>query len=643
MNSKSLIACAILSNLFAIPLNAATNIVGDEMDNPIVIGTYSAAFSYTNSADTRDFTDEYSGLRTKDVFHKLVLTKAMDVTFSHSGSSLLVTQLYLLDASGTLLRGELMLRGNFIETLNAGTYFLVSEGGISNGVIRLTVTGVLASEFGYPTFPSSDDTQSGEVGSMDGTFSVSPTGGATYSIPIKVPGGVGGFQPHLAIIYNSQAGNGVAGYGTSISGLSSITRGVKDIFHDGTANGIAFGADDALYLNGVRLILVSGTAGQNGAVYNPESDPYTQVTVHGNCSSTTNNIWYEVLSSDGTTYRFGYDDNSCLSYSKGTSDRIYSWYVCHAEQPTGNHMTYTYQKENNCIYLNRIEYGDRTGTMPHRVEFAYESRNDSIPVRFDGIQGSMNKRLHTVTAKTNGAVYRSYTLNYNSTGDGSATKFSRLVSVSEKNGNNDILPATTLNWSYLPTVAYSSSALNISTSGTGTNAIPFDEQSFDVSDINGDGIDDIIGYGMSGDSNDRKLYVYKYLSSVTNSGAIDFTLNEQTSFTPSFTAMSGNVSNEIITKLNTKSSFGINSKIDFDGDGLNELLLCRDFWMYNNQLDRYIEFYLIGASDNPIIMNVRLSTDCVPLYDVEDLDNDGKTDIIVLETNSNDLGLLLMR
>jgi hypothetical protein len=73
---------------------------GNTQSNPIVLGTFSSAFSYSNSQNTGSFTNNYTDARsTNDVYYKFTLNKKMEVTMRHCGSTLSDTYLTLLDAS----------------------------------------------------------------------------------------------------------------------------------------------------------------------------------------------------------------------------------------------------------------------------------------------------------------------------------------------------------------------------------------------------------------------------------------------------------------------------------------------------------------------------------------------------------------
>ena len=94
-------------------------------------------------------------------------------------------------------------------------------------------------DFGYTSKPNCKIAK--QVVPFGGTFNVGSFGNASYTIPIEVPAGVNGMQPSLSITYDSQAGNGLVGYGCNLDGFSKITRGGKiqagDIYIDGNRIG----------------------------------------------------------------------------------------------------------------------------------------------------------------------------------------------------------------------------------------------------------------------------------------------------------------------------------------------------------------------------------------------------------------------
>jgi len=127
-----------------------------------------------------------------------------------------------------------------------------------------------------------DPAQAGIVGSISGTASVSPSGAAMYQIPIDVPIGVNGMQPNISVVYNSQGGFGELGMGWGLAGLSSITRVPKTKFYDGVNDVIHFDDNDALALDGQRLILISGENLKDGAVYATQTENYSRIIVRRN-------------------------------------------------------------------------------------------------------------------------------------------------------------------------------------------------------------------------------------------------------------------------------------------------------------------------------------------------------------------------
>ncbi len=131
-------------------------------------------------------------------------------------------------------------------------------------LILLMANTVLAQTGNEITPPAEDETI---VGAIGGTADLSALGGATYTIPIKVPDGINGVQPNLSIVYNSQSGNGLLGWGWNLGGLSAITRVGQTKYHDGNVCGVSYDFHDRYALDGQRLFFEDGARrrGEHGS------------------------------------------------------------------------------------------------------------------------------------------------------------------------------------------------------------------------------------------------------------------------------------------------------------------------------------------------------------------------------------------
>jgi hypothetical protein len=115
------------------------------------------------------------------------------------------------------------------------------------------------------------------VGFIPGEGNTTPSGGAVYSIPIQLPGGTNNIAPQLVLNYNSQSGNGIAGYGWNISGLSAIGRSSKNNFHNNETSPVKLTNDDVFVLDGARLTAINGNNGEDGTIYGSELETYSVI------------------------------------------------------------------------------------------------------------------------------------------------------------------------------------------------------------------------------------------------------------------------------------------------------------------------------------------------------------------------------
>ena len=270
---------------------------------------------------------------------------------------------------------------------------------------------------------------SGEPYSIPDKVEVGPTGAATYSIPLEMLPGTNSFQPSLSINYNSQSGYGMLGIGWNVSGLSKIERGSKNFYHDEAVkrNGITFTDEDQLYLDGQRLILLSGQHFREGAVYGFEVENYARVTIKKALLKSENKsyTYFELKTLDGKVFNYGLGNSSIVSDSKshhsnfpykGAADAI-CWKLSSAKDIDGNEISYVYS--NGGMTLNRIyyagttvyfSYAENTKNPQRRYIGDFELVNDRLLVGINIRQGSTDFRKYVFDYEDKGTVRRLNTI-----------------------------------------------------------------------------------------------------------------------------------------------------------------------------------------------------------------------------------------
>jgi hypothetical protein len=298
---------------------------------------------------------------------------------------------------------------------------------------------------------------SAQAGPMttSGSFDVSPSGAATYTIPVQVPPGTGGMEPKLALAYNSQSGNGLVGVGWSLSGLSAISRCPRTLAQDGVRGSVNFDANDRYCLDGQRLININGANGGDGTEYRTELESYSRIVSYG--SAGNGPAWFKVWTKAGQIIEYGNTADSRIEAVKASSaatwptGTVRTWAMNKLSDTKGNYLTFTYTEDgtNGDFYPARIDYtgNSAAGLTPNNsIRLVYETRPDITPL-YDG--GSLIKstvrlsKVQTYAKVSNvDTLVKGYRLAYDVS---ATTQRSRLTSLTEcdETGTPTCLPAMT--------------------------------------------------------------------------------------------------------------------------------------------------------------------------------------------------------
>jgi RHS repeat-associated protein len=272
---------------------------------------------------------------------------------------------------------------------------------------------------------------SGNAVGLDGSF--------TYDFPLSVPPGTDGIEPNLALVYNSNAGNGNVGVGWGLSGIGSITRrgkwgGVPK--YDGT---------DVFYWNGQKLIRDPNATGY---LYHTERESYARIKASGDPATGTGVSWY-ITTTDGTQYWFGSDDANCYSKINTiglTTNHTHTWLLDHVRNTNQHTMKFYYSGDgvnlgkdlvNGDYYIKYIKYYLLENQGERQIIFNYEGRSDTNLSYRTGSKVLVDKRLKTIVTKMGSFLVNKYVLEYDSAPDTARSRLKKITTC-----GNDSSPST---------------------------------------------------------------------------------------------------------------------------------------------------------------------------------------------------------
>jgi hypothetical protein len=278
------------------------------------------------------------------------------------------------------------------------------------------------------------------VGAIAGVAGVSPSGAATYTIPIFTRLGINGMEPQLTINYNSQGGNGILGVGWSLGGLSAISLSPNLKYNDGYFEAIKFNGNgtpkdrysERYALDGNRLV-------QDGDTYRTEMETFQKIEKSGSGT----NISFKSTTKEGTKIYYGTSTNSRIMLN---SNKTLSWLIDKIEDVNGNYILYEYQDRDGEKLLKSIKYTGNAGLEPfNSIEFYYGVRDDKSESYLSGTKFKQTVLLEKIKSYCDGELVKEYVFKYIKNTENGIIN-TKLAKIEEKSNDGTKLNSTNMEW-----------------------------------------------------------------------------------------------------------------------------------------------------------------------------------------------------
>ena len=320
--------------------------------------------------------------------------------------------------------------------------------------------------------PQEDGSNRFAAGQTAGGLTVSHDGAAVYTLPLRIPAGHGGWVPRsFALMYNSQAGNGVAGAGWTLAGTSQITRcSLHTAYGDPEIGAFQWSEPTQVFyptyglcLDGKRLIPDWSDFSAQVSEYRLEDDPAPRIRVSGWDADGVplafevedgagNTLTYGAIGGGGTSTR-AHIESRIVEYSQASpgvpgsnplrttysaSPKRYGWALSRIQNRFNQSASFDYAPDPPLEKFGvdqRLEFMLYDGAT---VQFLYEPRPDPTERYVRGMRLVQLNRLRGVRISVAGRLVTEYRLSYRlrptDPDRSSLTRRSRLASLQECDG-----------------------------------------------------------------------------------------------------------------------------------------------------------------------------------------------------------------
>lgn len=286
----------------------------------------------------------------------------------------------------------------------------------------ITLLYIINSLFISDILASNNERENKDVGEIPIHYSTTPIGGVAYTVPIESYSGVSGLNPNISLSYNSHGGNGIAGMGWNVSGMSTISAVNSSIYYDGETAPLSIDSEE-FALDGVRLIKIGDEERSGGRIISYQTEK-GNIKVEQYVNIPRSAYPFIVYYPNGSTVHYERANIVDCPNAK-TNETNYQYcpdllyIVSSIQNSLGYTMEYSYIYEENQCYISKVEYG---GKMYNRgeerrdhfasIEFTYEDREDINTIYINGIATRQTKRLKSIETYYKEQKLRTYILSY---------------------------------------------------------------------------------------------------------------------------------------------------------------------------------------------------------------------------------------